>query len=161
MLSFLKSHNWDDAFLAGMRGACVVTGLIGTVGELFLSCKASAGLRLTTLVHRDAMDGEPDRGCANRDLEYPVRPSFRFSPKLTKRDRSEVVCLIPVLLSFFVGAPAEGERGMAWNAAMLFTGSFPTFLGFDTFFDSYRTQGCHCRALGCGRSISASSRSSR
>lgn len=30
--------------------------------------------------------------------------------------------MIPVLLSFFVGAPAEGQRSSNWNATMLFTG---------------------------------------
>lgn len=31
MLSYLKSHNYSDPFLAAMRGVGVVTGLIGTV----------------------------------------------------------------------------------------------------------------------------------
>lgn len=35
---------------------------------------------------------------------------------------SELLSLVPVLLSFFVGAPPEGQRSSNWNAAMLFTG---------------------------------------
>ena len=34
----------------------------------------------------------------------------------------EVVTLLPVLLSFFIGAPKEGQKSPPWNAAMLFTG---------------------------------------
>lgn len=30
MLSYLKTHAFSDAFIAGMRGVCVVAGLIGT-----------------------------------------------------------------------------------------------------------------------------------
>lgn len=31
LISWLKSHAFSDAFVAGMRGICVVTGLLGTV----------------------------------------------------------------------------------------------------------------------------------
>lgn len=31
MLSYLKARNYSDAFIAGQRGICVVTGLLGTV----------------------------------------------------------------------------------------------------------------------------------
>lgn len=31
MLSYLKTRNYNDAFIAGQRGICVVTGLLGTV----------------------------------------------------------------------------------------------------------------------------------
>jgi hypothetical protein len=31
MLSYLKTRQFSDSFLAGMRGICVVTGLLGTV----------------------------------------------------------------------------------------------------------------------------------
>ena len=31
MLSFLKAHAYSDAFLAGMRGLTVITGLVGTL----------------------------------------------------------------------------------------------------------------------------------
>ncbi|KAF7796905.1 hypothetical protein EIP86_008090 [Pleurotus ostreatoroseus] len=34
---------------------------------------------------------------------------------------SELLCLIPVLLTFFVDAPMEGMRSASWNAALLFT----------------------------------------
>jgi solute carrier family 40 (iron-regulated transporter), member 1 len=44
--------------------------------------------------------------------------------------RSEVDALVPVLLSFYIGTPKDGERGPAWNSAMLFTGLFPPPLFF-------------------------------
>lgn len=31
MLAYLKSHRYPDAFVAGMRGIGVVTGLLGTL----------------------------------------------------------------------------------------------------------------------------------
>lgn len=31
MLSYLKTRNYSDAFIAGQRGLCVVTGLLGTI----------------------------------------------------------------------------------------------------------------------------------
>lgn len=31
MLSYLKSRSYGDAFIAGQRGICVVTGLLGTL----------------------------------------------------------------------------------------------------------------------------------
>lgn len=55
-------------------------------------------------------------------------PPSALPANLTPLRRSEVVCLIPVLLSFFFGAPPEGERGLAWNAAMLFTGTLSSSL---------------------------------
>jgi iron-regulated transporter 1 len=39
MLTYLLSHSYTDAFLAGMRGVCVVTGLMGTVIMPFLERK--------------------------------------------------------------------------------------------------------------------------
>lgn len=36
--------------------------------------------------------------------------------------RAELVSLIPVLLSFYLGAAHMGERGPAWNDALLFGG---------------------------------------
>ncbi|KAI0790878.1 Ferroporti-1 [Abortiporus biennis] len=35
---------------------------------------------------------------------------------------SEVLCLVPVLLAFYIGEPAPGHRAPAWNAALLFGG---------------------------------------
>lgn len=35
---------------------------------------------------------------------------------------SEVVTLVPVLLSFYIGAPSDGEQGPAWNSGILFAG---------------------------------------
>lgn len=36
--------------------------------------------------------------------------------------RSLCAFLLPVLLSFFIDAPPEGQRGAVWNAVMLFGG---------------------------------------
>ena len=36
--------------------------------------------------------------------------------------RSEVVCLLPVLIVLYVGAPSDGMRAPAWNATLLFGG---------------------------------------
>ncbi|KAL1951323.1 hypothetical protein VTO73DRAFT_472 [Trametes versicolor] len=35
---------------------------------------------------------------------------------------SEVLCLLPVLIAFYVGEPSDGSRGPAWNAVLLFGG---------------------------------------
>lgn len=39
MLAYLKSRNYNDAFLAGQRGICVVTGLMGTILMPYLERK--------------------------------------------------------------------------------------------------------------------------
>lgn len=75
MLSYLKSHGFGDAFLAGMRGVCVVTGLLGTVRII---------VRLLSLVRKEVLidslssgwnanSGETNRSRTNWNLQYFVR----------------------------------------------------------------------------------------
>ncbi|KAH9949539.1 Ferroporti-1 [Amylocystis lapponica] len=45
---------------------------------------------------------------------------------------SEVICLVPVVISFYVGAPV-GERAPAWNAALLFGGMILSRIGLWAF----------------------------
>ncbi|KAK4703100.1 solute carrier family 40 (iron-regulated transporter), member 1, partial [Phenoliferia sp. Uapishka_3] len=96
MISWLRSHQFSDAFVAGMRGVCVVTGLMGTVAMPWMERRI--GVNLTSF-----------------------------------HDRFEVVTLLPVLLSFFVGAAKEGQRSSPWNAAMLFTGMALSRIGLWAF----------------------------
>lgn len=88
MLTYLLSHDYTDAFLAGMRGVCVVTGLIGTVVMPFLERRIGVVRTGTWSIF------------------------------------SELFCLIPVLLSFFVAPPMEGQQGSKTYAALLFTGEY-------------------------------------
>ncbi|EPQ52787.1 hypothetical protein GLOTRDRAFT_79978 [Gloeophyllum trabeum ATCC 11539] len=86
LLSWLKTHDFSDPFVAGMRSICVLAGLFGTFLAPFLEKKVG-------LVR-----------AGNWALW------------------SQVVALVPVLLSFYVGAPRDGTRSSNWNAAMLFGG---------------------------------------
>ncbi|CCM05685.1 uncharacterized protein FIBRA_07916 [Fibroporia radiculosa] len=47
--------------------------------------------------------------------------------------RWEAICLIPVMLSFYVGAPPSNERAPSWNAAMLFGGMMLSRIGLWAF----------------------------
>ncbi|KAG8996906.1 hypothetical protein FRB94_011006 [Tulasnella sp. JGI-2019a] len=91
MISYLKTHNYQDAFIAGMRGICVITGLFGTI----------------------------------------VMPIMEKRLGLIRAGSwaiwGELVSLIPVLLSFFIGTSRSGMRGPAWNQVLLFGGK-PLFL---------------------------------
>ncbi|KAI8977743.1 Ferroporti-1 [Trametes punicea] len=46
---------------------------------------------------------------------------------------SEVLCLLPVLITLYVGAPSDGSRGPAWNAALLFGGMMLSRIGLWAF----------------------------
>ncbi|KAI9057750.1 hypothetical protein FKP32DRAFT_1583054 [Trametes sanguinea] len=46
---------------------------------------------------------------------------------------SEVICLLPVLITFYVGAPSDGTRGPTWNAALLFGGMMLSRIGLWAF----------------------------
>ncbi|KAH9849246.1 Ferroporti-1 [Lenzites betulinus] len=46
---------------------------------------------------------------------------------------SEVLCLLPVLIAFFVGAPSDGSQGPAWNATLLFGGMMFSRIGLWAF----------------------------
>ncbi|KAL6310311.1 Ferroporti-1 [Sparassis latifolia] len=46
---------------------------------------------------------------------------------------SEAICLVPVLISFYVGAPPPGHRAPAWNAALLFGGMMLSRIGLWAF----------------------------
>ncbi|RDX51160.1 hypothetical protein OH76DRAFT_1401935 [Lentinus brumalis] len=46
---------------------------------------------------------------------------------------SEVVCLLPVLVVLYVGAPSDGVRAPAWNAALLFGGMMLSRIGLWAF----------------------------
>ncbi|KAI0368831.1 hypothetical protein BV20DRAFT_947152, partial [Pilatotrama ljubarskyi] len=46
---------------------------------------------------------------------------------------SEVVCLLPVLIALYVGAPSDGSRAPAWNAALLFGGMMLSRIGLWAF----------------------------
>lgn len=46
---------------------------------------------------------------------------------------SEALCLVPVLLSFYVGSPPAGQRPPAWNAALLFGGMMLSRVGLWAF----------------------------
>ncbi|KAG8883840.1 hypothetical protein FRB98_002779 [Tulasnella sp. 332] len=86
LISYLKTHNFQDAFIAGMRGICVATGLFGTF----------------------------------------IMPAMEKRLGLVRAGSwaiwGELISLIPVLLSFFIGASHAGMRGPAWNQALLFGG---------------------------------------
>ncbi|KII95449.1 hypothetical protein PLICRDRAFT_48408 [Plicaturopsis crispa FD-325 SS-3] len=86
LISYLKTHNYQDSFVAGMRGVCVVTGLLGTV--------------IMPLMER--------RLGLIRAGSWAIW--------------SELISLIPVVLSFFLSAPRAGDRGTTWNAVLLFGG---------------------------------------
>lgn len=64
MLSFLKSHNYSDPFLAAMRGVGVVTGLIGTVSLLCLDF-ATRSLIFLYYLGRDAISRKASRNYSN------------------------------------------------------------------------------------------------
>ena len=49
------------------------------------------------------------------------------------RNRSEVLCLLPVLIVLYVGAPPDGSRAPAWNAALLFGGMMLSRVGLWAF----------------------------
>ncbi|KAI0652481.1 Ferroporti-1 [Trametes meyenii] len=46
---------------------------------------------------------------------------------------SEVFCLLPVLITFYVGAPSDGSRAPAWNAVLLFGGMMLSRIGLWAF----------------------------
>ncbi|KDQ53177.1 hypothetical protein JAAARDRAFT_197661 [Jaapia argillacea MUCL 33604] len=97
MLSWLKTHNFSDPFIAGMRGICVVAGLLGT----FVAPAMEKRLGLIRAGHWAIW--------------------------------SEVISLLPVLLSFYVGAPKDGIRSSGWNAALLFAGMALSRIGLWAF----------------------------
>lgn len=107
LLSYLLSHDYSDIFLASMRGLCVITGLLGTVAMPYLEKRIGV----------------------IRYVRRPVSITPRNSTQTQRLVRtgtwsilSELVTLIPVVFSFFVGAPNPGERGSPWNQTMLFGG---------------------------------------
>ncbi|KAI0778796.1 Ferroporti-1 [Trametes elegans] len=46
---------------------------------------------------------------------------------------SEVLCLLPVLITLYVGAPPDGSRDAAWNATLLFGGMMLSRIGLWAF----------------------------
>ena len=112
MLSYLKAQGYSDAFLAGQRGICVVTGLAGTVLMPYLEKK----LGLTRA-------GAWSIGCVR-----PIRnvrcggPVSADSVWIVRLVRSEALTLVPVLVSFYVSSPARAG-GPAWSQALLFGGA--------------------------------------
>ncbi|KAI0354576.1 hypothetical protein OH77DRAFT_1404701 [Trametes cingulata] len=46
---------------------------------------------------------------------------------------SEVICLLPVLITLYVGAPSDGSRAPVWNAALLFGGMILSRIGLWAF----------------------------
>jgi hypothetical protein len=57
-------------------------------------------------------------------MEYRVRKLYQHlrHTDYTLHNRSELASLAPVTLSFYIGAPKEGERGTIWNSFLLFSG---------------------------------------
>ena len=45
----------------------------------------------------------------------------------------EILCLLPVLISFFVGTGQYGEKGPAWNSVVLFGGIALSRIGLWSF----------------------------
>jgi hypothetical protein len=66
--------------------------------------------------------------------------------------------LIPVLLSFFVGAPPEGETGYRWNSALLFTGMLASLARLRRALTPLLAQAWLSPVSACGRSTCVSSR---
>jgi iron-regulated transporter 1 len=104
MIAYFKAHDFDDAFLAGMRALNVVAGLAGTLAMPLLE-------RAVGLV---------------RTGSWSIWSQVRRSCSLAMSQRgsaAQVACLIPVVLSFFLAIPAEGDRGPAWHNALIFGGA--------------------------------------
>lgn len=96
LLVYLKSEtDFSDPFIAGMRGICVVTGLMGTFAMPWME-------RYMGLVRAGSWSLW-----------------------------SEFISLIPVVLSFFLGA--NGRHRLAWNSAMLFGGMALSRIGLWSF----------------------------
>ncbi|KAK1925025.1 Ferroporti-1 [Papiliotrema laurentii] len=97
-IAYIKAvRGWDDAFIAAMRGLCVLTGLLGTVVMPILERRIG--------------------------LERAGAWSIWF----------EIGCLLPVLLSFFIGTGQYGEKGPAWNSIVLFGGIALSRIGLWSF----------------------------
>jgi iron-regulated transporter 1 len=107
MLGYLKTLHFRDDFLAEMRGLCVITGLIGTVLTVPLENKLGS-----------ARAGSWSIWCVSSDL-YPF---LLIPPHSTARRRSMVVCLLPVLASFYIFGPRT-----TLGAVLLFGGASPPF----------------------------------
>lgn len=82
MLAYLKSHRYDDAFVAGMRGVGVVTGLLGTLAMPLLEkrvglVRAGTWSILCVVPRSTAASPAPDeatqvRGCYPRPCRARV-----------------------------------------------------------------------------------------
>lgn len=107
-LAWTKSHQYSDAFVAGMRGVGVVTGLLGTLAMPLLEKKIALVRAGTWSIL-----------CV---LAIPSQPA-KYSD-LFFVSSLEVVTLVPAVLAFFVKPPAERKRGSASTDALLFTGEF-------------------------------------
>lgn len=102
MLGYLKTQKFDDTFLAVMRSICVLTGLFGTVVAPWLEARLGsvrAGSWCIWYVY-----------CR-------MRCRFLTNP------RSEVICLVPVMLSFLLPTLSNPSKNSALHATLLFGGT--------------------------------------
>jgi solute carrier family 40 (iron-regulated transporter), member 1 len=107
MLTFLKdSRQYSDPFIAGQRAACTIAGLTGTL--LFPIVSRKLGLVRT---------GSWSIWWALHFVGQCVWPHTPL--------RSEFICLVPVVISLYVGVPVSNtpNKGPAWNATLLFGGT--------------------------------------
>jgi solute carrier family 40 (iron-regulated transporter), member 1 len=103
MLGYLKTQMFDDTLLAAIRSICVLTGLLGTVFAPWLEAKLGsvrAGSWSIWYVYCEAR-------CKS----------------LHEHFRSEVICLIPVMLSFLLPAFSNASINPTLHAILLFGGT--------------------------------------
>lgn len=141
MLSYLKSHGFGDAFLAGMRGLCVVTGLIGT-GELMhhvLRLDHKKVLIDALWSSWNAHSGETNRSRANRNLQYLVR----------------LIPTVPLLLIHSKAIPRSDRRLFAsfLSSFLSLSLQLPTVKKVQVQMQHYCSRGWHYRGLDSGASI--------
>jgi iron-regulated transporter 1 len=115
MISYLKAErSFSDAFIAGMRGVCVISGLIGTVAMPWLEKRLG-------LARAGAWS-----------LWY-VRNEAYFICTYSIDNRSQILSLVPVVVSLYVGLGNCGTHGPSWNAVMLFGGMALSRIGLWSF----------------------------
>ena len=127
MLSYLKTHQFSDLFLAGMRGICVVAGLLGTLAsKSILDIDVALSFLIIVLHLPQCLNLRKGSELFVREhgvlCGSPLNRCATMMDIVTPCQRSELIFLAPVTLSFYVGAAKEGETGAVWNNAVLFSG---------------------------------------
>ena len=102
MLGYLKTQMFDDTILATMRSICVLTGLFGTVVAPWLEARLGS-VRAGSWCIWSVYYG----GFLQISHDY---------------FRSEVVCLVPVMLSLMLPALSNTPTNSALHMTLLFGG---------------------------------------